>query len=333
LDVPNAPTNFNCFHVTTQRIVMTGGSLNEARLIQWSDSEDREDWTPTNFNQAGFQIISGTGKILEIATVQDVNLIVTETDAHIARYLGPPYVYGFDRVGDNCGALSGASVVATENFAVWPGKRNFFLFDGQIKPLQCDVMDELADAFNGQYASSVVGFVNPNWSEAWWLYPDETGAMTRYVAWDWTENNWTTGFLTRTVGFGTDSFRNPGMIGEDALFYRHELLGVVPNDIAEEVSIRGGAIEIAQGEKVIYVESVVSDFVTEGAVDLYLHMRTTPTGPVRTTGPIRVNYPEPTTQPIPIRAFGHLVELEVRGASAVWSLGELRLGIRGGGRK
>ena len=39
-------------------------------------------------------------------------LILTTRDAHVANYIGPPYVYGIERVGTSCGlAANGACVV------------------------------------------------------------------------------------------------------------------------------------------------------------------------------------------------------------------------------
>ena len=57
-------------------------------------------------------------------------LIITDTDAHSAKYIGPPYVYGFDRVGTACGAVSRMSAVDTDMGAFWMGQKGFFMFDG-----------------------------------------------------------------------------------------------------------------------------------------------------------------------------------------------------------
>ena len=119
--VANAPVNFDCFHVADQRIILTAGSPTDPRLVQWSDRENATEWSPQINNLAGFQNVPGVGRFLDIITVQDQYIFVSETDVHAARFIGAPYVFSFDQIGDRCGALSAMSIVTTEDFAMWPG--------------------------------------------------------------------------------------------------------------------------------------------------------------------------------------------------------------------
>ena len=50
-------------------------------------------------------------------------LIITDVDAHTARYLGPPYVYGFERVGTSCGAISAKAAADIDMGVFWMGQR------------------------------------------------------------------------------------------------------------------------------------------------------------------------------------------------------------------
>lgn len=52
--VTNAPTNFDCFTVTAQRMVMMAGSDLEPRRVQWCDQENNTDWNfASQLNTAG----------------------------------------------------------------------------------------------------------------------------------------------------------------------------------------------------------------------------------------------------------------------------------------
>ena len=49
-------------------------------------------------------------------------LVITDVDAHAMRYLGPPYVYGFERVGTSCGAVSRKAAVDVDMGIFWMGQ-------------------------------------------------------------------------------------------------------------------------------------------------------------------------------------------------------------------
>ena len=55
------------------------------------------DWTFAT-NEAGDIILQTSGQIMQGLKTRGQTLIITDTDAHSAKYIGPPYVYGFDRL-------------------------------------------------------------------------------------------------------------------------------------------------------------------------------------------------------------------------------------------
>ena len=71
-----------------------------------------------------------SGQIMQGIRTRGQTLIITDTDAHTARYLGPPYVYGFERVGTSCGAISRKAASDVDVGVFWMGQRGFFRFDG-----------------------------------------------------------------------------------------------------------------------------------------------------------------------------------------------------------
>ena len=336
--VTNAPVDFDCFHVTDQRIVMVAGAATEPRLIQWSDSEDNTSWTPAVTNQAGFQTLSGAGRFREIVSFRNQILLISENDAWQASYLGPPYIFGFDKAGDDCGVEAAEAVATTEDFVVWPSRRNFFIYDGSVRQLDCDVMDELADAVDDVNWGKTTSFVNANWAEVWWFFQSQnstTDEPDAYVTWNYKANHWAVGTIPRTAGFGGDAGRAPVMMGSDGYIYKHEQVGTVPQITdTSEIFVESGPIELKGGNATQYVDSLMPDFLVTGTVDVYLIGQDAPTGPEITYGPYEVSYPATSLQPIPARARGQTIRLRVVGKSSNWSLGSLRLNFMGrGGRK
>lgn len=335
--VANAPTDFDCFHVTDQRIVMCAGNPAEPRIVRWSDRENNTVWTPAINNYAGFQNVPGIGRFLDIVTVQDQYILVSETDVHVARYIGAPYVFSFDQLGDRCGALSAMSIVTTEDFAMWPGQNGFFYCDGStVRRIECDVMDKLMSSINMPQITKMQGFVNPNWPEIWWLYQAGDGDIDSYVYYDWVAQTWGHGKLDRVAGGGYATTGGLIMMDREGFVYNHELADVLPIDTDEDDSaifLKSGPIELTSGNTTQYIKSIQPDFISEGQVNVTLIGRDRPGAPEREYGPYTIRYPAERNQPVPVKARGHTVAVKIEGLNGPWALGSMRLDFAQGGEK
>lgn len=333
--VPNSPENFDCFHVTDQRIVMTAGAAGDPRIVKWSDSENNEVWNPLPLNKAGYQLLPGVGRFRDIVTLQDQYLLVSETDVYSARYVGAPFVFSFDQLGTNCGTPSPNAVVATNSFAMWPGHNSFFICDGQtVNRIECDVMDKFASSLNRAYASKTCGFVNPFWPEIWWLYQSGDGDVDSYVYYNWLSQHWGHGTLNRSCGAGFMTLGGLTMVSPSGYVYRHELRGVSPiENEASEIFVLSGPIELTNGNTTQYVKSIQPDFIDNGEVSIRLIGQDRPGGPKTTYGPYDVAFPALTDQPVPVRARGHTIQMRVESKSGNMTMGSVRLDFGAGGEK
>lgn len=333
--VEEAPSDFDCFHVTPQRIAMTAGAGDEPRIVKWSDSENIRDWEPRADNKAGFQTLPGVGRFRAFAQLRDVVLIVSETDVYAATYVGAPFVFGFQPLGDNCGTPSPLAVVSNGNFVMWPGHTAFFMCDGNtVRQVPCDVMDKFAGSLNRSAASKTVGFVNPFWTEIWWLYQSGADDIDSYIFYDWQNNYWSHGKLERTAAAGYAVVGGLIMVSPQGQVYRHELPSVLPIDnSADEVFALSGPVEMAKGNRVQYVKSIQPDFISQGAVKVTLIGQDRPGGPEVSFGPYTIDYPAKSSQPVPARARGHTVKVKIEGLENSWTLGSMRLDFNLGGEK
>ena len=212
-----APSNNLGLVVTEERFLFALGAGGDPRKVQWCDFEDLITWTPSSSNQAGSQILQTSGQIMQGIKTRGQTLIITDTSAFTARYVGPPYIYQFDRVGTACGAVSRMSAVDTDMGAFWMGQKGFFMFDGNaVREIPCQVHDYVFDDLNVNQQSKIWGFSNTEFSEIWWFYPSTSSTeIDRYVAYDLLENHWLTGNLSRTGGVERGVFRNPILCGEN----------------------------------------------------------------------------------------------------------------------
>ena len=176
--VSNAPTGNNAMVVTEERFVFCLGAGGNPRKVQWSDKENNTVWSASATNEAGDMELQTTGQIMCGLRMRGSTLILTDNDAHIAEYSGPPFVYGFQRVGTACGVASRKAAVAIDQGAFWMGKKGFFTFDGSTaKEMPCEVADYVFDDLNTAQKTKVYAVHNSQFGEIWWFYPDASGNL------------------------------------------------------------------------------------------------------------------------------------------------------------
>ena len=327
--VSNAPTSNLGMVVTEERFVFCLGAGGNPRKVQWCDREDNTTWTPAATNEAGDILLQTSGQIMQGVRAKGQTLILTDQDAHTARYLGPPYVYGFERVGTSCGAIARKAACDTDAGVFWMGQRGFFRFDGNsVQEVPCDVHDYVFDDFNVAQQSKCWAIANGQYGEVWWFYCSSGSLeIDRYVVFDYKENHWLIGDLARTSGVPRGVFRYPWMAGHnaDTDIYDHEV-GV--NYDSATVFAETGPISIGAGDQISKVNKLIPDEKTQGDVDVTFKTRFHPNDTERTYGPF--NPANPTS----VRFSGRQFRMRVEGDQPTrWRVGTMRVDVVAGGRR
>jgi len=327
--VANAPTNNLGLVVTEERFIFLTGAGGDPRKVQWCDKEDNTTWTPAATNEAGDITLQTSGQIMQALKTRGQTLIITDTDAHSAKYIGPPYVYGFNRVGTSCGAVSRHSAVDTDMGVFWMGQRGFFAFDGNtVKEIPCEVHDYIFDDINTNQQSKIWAFNNVEFSEVWWFYPSSTSTeIDRYIAIDLLESHWLIGNLSRTSGTPRGVFQRPYLTGHDSDtdLFEHES---GTNYDSGSVFCETGPISIANGDQISKVIDVIPDEKTQGDVDLKFKTRFYPNAAETTHGPFN------PSNPTSVRFSGRQVRMRVEGDQLTnWRVGTMRLDTIAGGKR
>ena len=327
--IANAPTGNLGLVVTEERFIFALGSGSNPRKISWCDRENNTVWTPAATNEAGDIELADSGQIMQGVRTRGQTLILTDTSAHTARYLGPPYVYGFERVGTSCGAISRKAASDVDMGVFWMGQRGFFRFDGNsVQEIPCDVFDYVFGDFNPAQQSKVWSFANGQYGEVWWFYCSENSTeIDRYVAYDYKEGHWLIGNLSRTSGVQRGVFRYPFMAGHnaDSDIYEHEVgLNVDSSSIFAE----SGPISIGAGDQVARVTELIPDEKTQGDVNVTFKTRLYPNGAETSHGPFT------TANPTSVRFTGRQVRMRVDGAIlSDFRVGNMRIDMKAGGRR
>ena len=323
----NAPVDNTAMMVTEERFVFALGAGGNPRKVQFSDREDNTVWTPAATNEAGDIELQTNGKILAGLRTRGQALILTDQDAHTATYSGPPFVYGFERVGTSCGLIAPLAAASVDAGAIWMGRRSFFLYSGgQVQEIPCDVGDYVFSDMNTDQRSKIAAVPNAQWNEIWWFYP--SGGATecdRYVAYDYVENIWMTGELDRTSGVDRGVFREPMWIQSDGELYEHEI-GYTYGSATPYAET--GPISIGAGDNVMRVTSLIPDEKTQGDVSAKFKTRFYPNAAETEHGPFTMS------NPTDVRFTGRQVRMRVEGnANADWRVGVMRIDARAGGKR
>jgi hypothetical protein len=324
--ITNAPTSNQSILVTDERFLFALGAGGNPRKIQWSDQEDNATWTPSTLNQAGDFELTSVGTLQCGKRFRGTALLFTDVDVHVATYIGPPYVYSFERAGTGCGVISKQSVGVNDNAAIWMSSSGFWFYDGFVKPLPCDVSDYVYSNINISQSSKVYCVHNSRFGEMWWFYPSATSnEIDSYVTYNYRENHWSIGSISRSAGTDAGVFGNPIMVSPNGFVYEHEVgfdyEGAKP--YAES-----GPIEIATGDRVVSVNEMVPDENTQGDVQARFSTRFYPNAPEFNFGPYSM------ANPTPVRVTGRQLALRIEGVTNTsWRVGVPRLNVVLGGKR
>jgi hypothetical protein len=170
-------------------------------LIRWSDQESIWTWTPAVTNQAGdYRLSHGSQIVTAIQTRQEI-LVFTDAAIYSMQYLGPPYVWSFQIMGDNI-SLAGPNAVATaNNITYWMGTDKFYMYTGRVETLPSTLRQYVYDDINLDQRYQFFASTNEGYSEVWWFYCSSgSSVIDRYVIFNHLERTWYYGDWTNYTG-------------------------------------------------------------------------------------------------------------------------------------
>jgi hypothetical protein len=296
------------------------------RTVLWPSQETLTDWIPTAENSAGSFVLQTNGALRCGYAVRGETLLFTTIDLHRMVFIGGEYVYRFEQAGDDCGVASNRAVAGTDSAAFWMGSRGFFMYDGYVKPIRCEVEDYVFGSFNRAYQHLVWAVGNPLFGEVTWFYPSAAATTPdRYVTFNYREGHWTFGTLARAAGV---SIQPPGIvpvwISEAGVVYDHETGTTMDATVPV---LESGPVEMELGENVFSGQSVIPDERTLGAVNITFLTKMRPMDAAEVTyGPYTL------TAKTDVRFTARQVRVRYTQVSASdWRIGTVRLGVVPGG--
>ena len=207
--ITNAPTASRLSLISTpdRHLVIMGTentigtpSSQDDLLIRFSDQENITTYQPTAENTAGSLRIADGSRIVAAERSRGQLLIWTDTSLHSMQFIGPPFTFGLRQLGQNCGIVGSHAGIDLNGVSYWMSQDSFYLFDGTVKKLPCTVEQFVFDNINITAAENAFAGHNGEFNEVLWFYPREgSNQINAIVAYNYLEQTWWTGTLSRTT--------------------------------------------------------------------------------------------------------------------------------------
>jgi len=317
--------------------------VQDPMLIRFSDQEDAADWTPTALNTAGdLRIDSGSEIIMGVETRQQI-LVYTDVSLYAMQYLGPPFTFGITKISENITTQGPTCAVAVDDMVFWMGQQEFYMYNGAVQRIPCSVRSYVFDNFNQTQGEKVVAGLNSAHSEVWWFYPSSgSTANDRYVVYNYAENLWYIGTLSRFGWIDRGIYDSPIATGLDGYLYEHESGfddGSTSPASAIEAYIQSSPLDIGDGEQFSLIRRVFPDITFKNSTaespqaDVTLNVRNISGGSYlrSATG----TYVDNDRQQLDFRLRGRQMSLKVSSdqTETTWRLGSPRVDLRPDGRR
>src|SRR5210317_916663 len=353
-------------------------STQNKMFIRFSNQEDINTWNPTATNTAGTFLLDQGNEIIGAVQGKDYVLVLTDQAAYAIQFVGPPFTFSIRQVGSNCGCLGQHAMVYAQGAVFWMGfGGGFFMYDGTVKQLPSLVEDFVfttsGDSLGINYAANQIayGYHNSLYNEVGWYYAASgSSQINRNVVFNFLEQTWTVGSLSRTsysdahtyslpyatefTVDGTPTFPTINGVtntygsskywahetGTNELFIDGTSNAVTSYIISGDYDLDAQQGLAGDGENIMRVSRFIPDFKNlAGNAKITLRFRNYPGQTAATdadyplvTGPFTINT---TSTYVSTRVRGRQVSLKIENDAVdeSWRYGTLRLDIHAGGRR
>ena len=364
------------FLMGTETTIGDTGTQNRM-FVRFSNQEDINTWAPTATNTAGTFLLDQGNEIVTAVQGKDYVLVLTDQAAYVIQFVGPPFTFSLRQVGSNCGCLGQHAAVYAQGAVYWMGfGGGFFMYDGTVKQLPSLVEDFVfttqGDGLGINYDANQISYAYHNslYNEVGWFYASSgSQQINRNVVYNFMEESWTTGSLSRTtyadahtynLPYATEFTTNgtptfPAIQGVTNIYgssqyWAHEIgtneVSAAGATTAIPSYILSGDYDISEqgiagdGENIMRVSRFIPDFKNlSGNAKVTMFFTNYPATDSQSsssgsliTGPFTVST---TTNFVSTRVRGRQVSLKIENENLneTWRYGTLRLDIHAGGRR
>ena len=261
-------------------------------FIAFSDQENVAEWEPKITNTAGSLRLSSGSQIVGATRARQEILVWTDTALYSMTFIGQPFTFGVNLVNEGVGLVGPNAMINSPKGVFWMDKKGFYTYAGAVQKLPCSVEEHVFSNLNQTQSYQIFGFLNKEFSEVGWFYCSaDVTVIDKYVTYNYEENVWMIGELSRTAWLDEGVFANHKSTSSNYLC-NHELGNDNDGVAMTNVFIESSDFDLGEGEEFQFISKIIPDVTFNGTgdtgatgqkVDLVLKKRNFP-GESLTTG-------------------------------------------------
>ena len=264
--IPSSPMiNEGFFTAMPQRqLIAYGSTFNEIQdplLVRWCDVNDNSSWVANAVNQAGSYRVARGSVIVGALQGPQQTLIWTDLGVWTMQYVGPPYVYSFNEIGNGCGLVGKKAAGILAGVVYWMGQSQFYkTAGGWPEVIPCPIWDIVFQNVSLADRQRIRCAPNSRFGEITWYYPtkESNGEPTNYVKYNSLINQWDYGVLTRTAWIDQGVFGPPIGSGPGNYIYQHETSNDADGQPMNSYFITG-LFTLSEGEYKTFIDQIWPD--------------------------------------------------------------------------
>jgi len=310
-------------------------------LVRWCDRENAAVWNVSTTTTAGSLRLDAGSRFMTALKMGSEIIIFTDLSLHTMRFVGTPYFFGQVKVADEVNLMGPGAAIVVGTDLLWMGISKFYLYNGQVQELNCDVETRVFENLNFEEREKVeVGF-NSVFGEIIWLYPSGVSTEANaYVIYNIVDKTWATGTfgaVGRTAWLDVRFESTPIAAATDGYIYLHEVGatdGTTSPPSKLDDWIVAAPMEIGSGDDYMHVSRIIPDVEFTGstasapAVEIRLDMVDAPGAAPRASRKSRGNTRTNRLATFPVATHTIKKDVKLRGRSLKYRIASLVAGTK-----
>jgi hypothetical protein len=229
-------------------------------FIAFSDQENSLEFEPTNTNTAGsLRLSSGSSIIGAVKSRQEI-MIWTDTALYSMQFIGPPFTFAVNLINEGIGLVGPKAAITAPQGIYWMSYNNFYIYNGSVQTIPCTVHNYVFGDINLGQSFKFNAFTISDKSEVGWFYCSSSSTeIDRYVIYNYIENLWIYGSLTRTAWLDAGIENYPRAVNGGYL-YQQEIGFNDDGSPMTNVFIESSDFDIGDGEQFTFIRKIIPDF-------------------------------------------------------------------------
>lgn len=249
--------------IGTHNDPVSGNERQDPLLVRWSDKENFFEFSVNTTTQAGsFHIPTGSELRGGLQAAHQA-FIWTDIDIWAMQYIGYPLVYGFNKIGSDCGLVGPHAAIDIRGSVYWMNASNFFVVDaGGVKPLPCPVWDNVFQDLDANNMWKATAAKNSAFNEIAFYFPSisgGTGENDKYVKFNILEGTWDYGVLSRSAWIDQSILGKPIGADPSTTYLQQHEMGYNADGSAINSFFETGYFAYGDGENITFIDHFEPD--------------------------------------------------------------------------